>query len=159
MLNKYNKRVCLRHNLEENMNITFGNKISVEEFNFLRKSVGWGELEYNVSLKSIENALFIVTAIIEEKIIGLTRVSGDGGYILVIADVIVLPEYQGKGIGKKLMAKAMEYINNDFLQNGQTAFLNLMSAKGRESFYGKFGFENRPNEKFGAGMSQWITKE
>jgi GNAT superfamily N-acetyltransferase len=141
------------------MNITFGNKISIEEFNIFRKSVGWNEIEYNLALKSIENALFIVTAIIDEKIIGLTRVSGDGGYTVFIADVIVLPEYQGKGIGKKLMVKAMDYIENDFLQNGQEAFINLMSAKGRESFYNKFGFNTRPNDKVGAGMTQWIKKK
>jgi len=34
-----------------------------------------------------------------------------------------------------------------------------MSAKGRESFYEKYRFEKRPNDKFGAGMSQWIKKE
>ena len=28
--------------MEENMDIIFGNKISVEDFNNLRKSVGWG---------------------------------------------------------------------------------------------------------------------
>ena len=82
------------------MDIAYGNKITVEEFNYLRKTVGWNEIENNLAIKTIENALFIVTAIIDGKIIGLTRVSGDGGYTIYITDVIVLPEYQGKGIGK-----------------------------------------------------------
>jgi len=33
-----------------------------------------------------------------------------------------------------------------------------MSAKGRETFYKQFGFEERPNEKLGVGMTQWISK-
>jgi len=37
--------------------------------------------------------------------------------------------------------------------------VNLMSAKGREPFYEKFGFNVRPNENRGAGMDQWIQKE
>jgi len=37
-------------------------------------------------------------------------------------------------------------------------FINLMAAKGRESFYKQFGFVERPNEEFGAGMTQWIPK-
>jgi ribosomal protein S18 acetylase RimI-like enzyme len=133
--------------------------ITVDEFNFLRKSVGWNEIEKNLALKTINNALFIITAIIDNKIIGLTRVSGDGGYTIFITDVIVLPEYQRKGIGKKLMDKAMNYIKEKFLQNGQSVFVNLMSAKGKETFYKRFGFEERPNDKVGAGMAQWIKKD
>jgi GNAT superfamily N-acetyltransferase len=141
------------------MDIKYGNKISIDEFNFLRKAVGWNEIEKNLAEKSIENALFIITAIIDEKIIGLTRVSGDGGYTVFIADVIVLPEYQGKGIGKILMTEAMKYIKEHFLEKGQEVFVNLMSAKGKESFYKKFGFEERPNDKVGAGMTQWLKYE
>ena len=141
------------------MNIKYGNRISVEEFNFLRKTVGWGEIEKNLAKKTIENALFIITAVIDEKIIGLTRVSGDAGYTIFITDVIVLPEYQGRGIGKALMTEAMKYIKEQFLEEGQGVSVNLMSAKGRESFYKQFGFEERPNEKVGAGMAQWINYE
>ena len=77
----------------------------------------------------------------------------------LVPDVIVLPDYQNRGIGKELMSKAMEFINKTFIEKGQTIFVNLISAKGRESFYEKYGFEKRPNDKFGAGMSQWIKKE
>jgi len=141
------------------MGIKFENTISVDDFNFLRKSVGWSEIEKNLALKGIENALFIITAIVNGKTIGLTRVSGDGGYTIFITDVIVLPEYQNKGIGKQLMTKAMNFINENYLEKGQSVFVNLMSAKGRESFYKQFGFEERPNETVGAGMAQWMTKD
>jgi GNAT superfamily N-acetyltransferase len=141
------------------MDIKYGNKISVEDFIFLRKSVGWGEMEIKLASNAIKNALFIVTAIFEDKIIGLTRVSGDGGYTVLIQDVIVLPDYQNKGIGKKLMEKVMEFIKEKFIKKDQNIFINLMSAKDREPFYEKFGFEKRPNENFGAGMSQWIKYE
>lgn len=141
------------------MDIIFGNKITVDEFIFLRKTVGWGEMDLKLASKTIENALFIVTAIFEGKIIGLTRVSGDGGYTVLIQDVIVLPDYQNRGIGKILMSKAMEFIKETYIEKDQNIFINLMSAKGRESFYEKYGFENRPNEKYGSGMSQWIKKE
>jgi GNAT superfamily N-acetyltransferase len=144
---------------ENFMDIKFENTISVEDFNYLRESVKWNAIEKKLALKGIENALFIVRAIIDGKTIGLTRVSGDGGYNIFITDVIVLPEYQNKGIGKQLMTKAMNFINEKYLEKGQSIFVNLMSAKGRESFYKQFGFEERPNETVGAGMSQWIKKE
>jgi GNAT superfamily N-acetyltransferase len=141
------------------MEIIFENKISVEDFNFLRKSVGWDEVEDALAKNSIENALYIIAALINGKTIGLAIVMGDKGYTVIIRDVIVLPEHQGKGIGKELMQKAMDYIRKTYLQKGQKIFVNLMAAKNRESFYKKFGFEERPNEKVGAGMSQMIEYE
>jgi GNAT superfamily N-acetyltransferase len=141
------------------MNITFGNEISVGEFNLLRRSVGWNEIEKDLALKTINNALFIVTVIIDKKIVELTRVSGDGGYAISITDVIVLPEYQKRGIGKELLSKAMDYIKEKYIKKNQSVFINLMSAKGKEGFYKRFGFEERPNEKVGSGMTQWLSKK
>ena len=53
------------------------------------------------------------------------------------------------------MENIMEYLNNS-LKDGQEIFVNLMSAKNRETFYKQFGFVERPNDKVGAGMTQWI---
>ncbi len=87
----------------------------------------------------------------------MTRVVGDGGYIAYIADVIVLPEYQGLGIGKNMVGMAMQFINNG-ISEGETVFVNLMAAKGKEHFYRKFGFSERPDETHGAGMAQLMKK-
>jgi len=55
------------------------------------------------------------------------------------------------------MENIMEYLINN-LKDGQEIFVNLMSAKDRETFYEQFGFIRRPNENVGAGMTQWIKK-
>ena len=138
------------------MEIKYINHISVSDYNCLRKTVGWHEIEEKQALTGIQNSAFLISAVHDDKTIGLARVVGDGGYVIIIVDVIVLPEYQGKGIGKTMMQKVMEYINNS-MQEEQFVFVNLMAAKGRESFYSQFGFETRPNEKLGAGMTQWIS--
>jgi hypothetical protein len=49
MLNEFNMK-----NKGVYMNIKYGNIISVDEFNFLRKTVGWGEIEKNLAKKTIE---------------------------------------------------------------------------------------------------------
>ena len=54
-----------------------------------------------------------------------------------------------------MMCKVMAFIRNS-LEERQFIFVNLMVAKNRESFYAPFGFEARPNEKVGAGMTQYI---
>jgi predicted N-acetyltransferase YhbS len=71
---------------------------------------------------------------------------------------VVKPDYQNKGIGKKLMQEVMKYIKNS-LKDGQEVFVNLMATKGNETFYKKFGFAERPNDNVGAGMTQWVKND
>ncbi len=137
------------------MNVQYTDQISVMDYNHLRKSVGWQELEVQQAQTGIDNSAFLVAAVTEGKTVGVTRVVSDSGYIVIIVDVIVLPEYQGNGIGKTMMRKAMDYVRST-LSDGQCVFVNLMAAKDRESFYSQFGFEIRPNENAGAGMTQYI---
>jgi hypothetical protein len=40
----------------------------------------------------------------------------------------------------------------------EEAMICLMSAKGKEPFYARYGFLERPNAEFGAGMIQFIRR-
>lgn len=137
--------------------VQYVHTLDISEYNFLRKSVGWPQLSDRQAAASLNNSVFFVAARYEDKAIGMTRVVGDGGYIAYIADVIVLPEYQGLGIGKTMVGMAMQFIN-DGISEGETVFVNLMAAKGKEAFYRKFGFSERPDETHGAGMTQYMKK-
>lgn len=139
------------------MVINYKYQISVEDYNFLRKSVEWNEIEVTQAQTGINNSLYLMCATDGDKAVGMTRVIGDGGYVIAIVDVIVLPEYQGKGIGKNLMQHAMNFIDENTKEN-QNVWVTLLSAKGKEEFYEKFGFLKRPNEDVGCGMHQWIRK-
>lgn len=91
----------------------------------------------------------------EENVIGMARLLGDGGMAFYLKDLVVLPEYQGQGIGKELLEHVQSYIKNE-LEDGWQTSLELMSAKGKEEFYKKFGFEERPSKCRGAGMMKRI---
>jgi len=137
------------------MDVTYTDNISVEDYNHLRKSVEWSELEKQQAQKGIANSAFIVSAVVDSKVVGVTRVVSDGGYIAIIVDVIVLPDFQGNGIGRTMMRKAIDHIRST-ISEGQFVLVNIMTSKDKESFYSQFGFEVRPNEKVGAGMTQLI---
>ncbi|WP_253287331.1 hypothetical protein [Clostridium bornimense] len=51
----------------------------------------------------------------------------------------------------------MDYIYNNSLSDTKTT-IGLMAAKGKEEFYKKFGFIERPNDHQGPGMIQIISK-
>jgi N-acetylglutamate synthase-like GNAT family acetyltransferase len=138
------------------MSITYTNTITIEEYNFLIEAVGWGTRNTERVQMALERSDFLIAAQIDGKTIGMARVLQDGLQALVM-DVVVLPEHQGQSIGKTLMGYVMEYLN-DASHNGGL-FVNLMCAVDREGFYEQFGFERRPNEKRGPGMTQWLEKK
>jgi len=137
------------------VNIKYINQLSVADFNKLRKIAGWLEIEETQALTGIKNSAFIISAVHDEQVVGFGRVVSDGGYVVLIAELAVLPEYQGKGIGTTMMKKIMEYINNN-LREGQHVIVGLFASKEKESFYTPFGFTTRPNDELGGGMTQFI---
>ena len=70
--------------------------------------------------------------------------------VYYVQDVIVLPEHQNRGIGTRLMDRIMDYLRVHAHDN---TIIGLMSAVGKESFYEKYGFTRRPNDKLGSGMT------
>ena len=134
------------------------NTITAEEYLEMRALVGWGGFPLEQAKAGLEHTTHICTFRKEEKVIGLVRLLWDHGYVVYIADVIVRPDFQGKGIGRELMNYAMKYIKSK-LKPGWRIMVNLQAAKDKEGFYKKFGFIERPSEDFGPGMHQWISSE
>lgn len=131
------------------------NTITVDIFSYLETSVGWGiPLREQIS-KALENSLCTFEAYDDKKIIGMARLIGDYGMSFLVKDVVVLPNYQGKGVGSLLVQEIKNYIQEQ-TPKGWKICLEVMSAKNKEGFYGKFGFEKRPSEHDGSGMMMMV---
>jgi GNAT superfamily N-acetyltransferase len=83
--------------------------------------------------RAFNNSYAYVFAYDNKKLIGMCRAICDGEYQAAIHDLVLLPEYHGKGIGKELFQKLREKLP---VQN-----IILFSAPGREGFYSKCGFK------------------
>jgi GNAT superfamily N-acetyltransferase len=79
-------------------------------------------------------------------------VIGDGGMVYYVQDVIVIPDYQRRGIGTQLMDRVMRYIRAHASHN---TVVGLMAAKGKEAFYTRYGFTVRPTDQLGPGMTMF----
>lgn len=137
------------------MKLKYENKINYKDYNRLRDEVKWGALPEEQAKIGLNNSAYVIACRDGENVIATARVIWDGGYAAYICDVMVSPEYQRKGIGSQMINKIMNYLKNQ-LKSGWKIMITLVSAQGKESFYEKFGFEKRPNEYLGNGMSQWI---
>lgn len=133
------------------------NELSPELYLCLYRSVGWDAPGLDQIEKALEGSLATFCACDGDMPVGMARLMGDGGMSFYIKDFAVLPDYQGQGVGRALM-NAMESWIEKQLKPGWAVSLELISSKGRESFYAKFGFEQRPNDWDGAGMMKMVWR-
>lgn len=111
----------------------------IKSISSLYESAGW--FDYTEDLEKLEeafkNSLKIISAWHEEKLIGLIRVIGDGLTIIYIQDIVVLPEYQGNGIGRGLI--------NSVLDEYKHVRQKILISEDNESsieFYKNIGFKS-----------------
>ncbi len=117
---------------------------TVEEYQRLRQSVGWHTLAPEQIAVGLKHSLFLVCALHQNQVIGCGRIVGDSQIYFYIHDVIVMPPFQGQGLGRLIMDKLMNYIN---LAAPAGAFIGLMASAPRlEQFYGHYGFKRRADE-------------
>ncbi len=65
----------------------------------------------------------------------------------LVCDMIILPDYQGRGIGTEILKKLKEKCIEQDIQR-----VWLMAAPGRAEFYEKNGFDIRPDDAPGMQM-------
>ena len=103
----------------------------------LYKSVGWSMYTRDPARleRALTHSLTVLSAYEGKQLVGLIRAVGDGETILFIQDLLVLPEYQRRGIGKQLI----EALLARFPEVRQRVLLTDDDPKTR-SFYKAAGF-------------------
>ena len=131
------------------------NELDIDTYLNLRAAVGWKKLDNEQAIMALKNSICTLTATIDDKVVGMARMVGDGAVICYIQDLVVHPSYQKLGVGQVLMEKLVGHAEEIKIQ-GTELMLCLMCAKGREGFYEKFGFIARPTENLGPGMIMYL---
>jgi len=101
----------------------------------LYRANGWSAAgKPQLLLKGLLASHLLITAWDEEKLVGLGNTLSDGFLVVYYSHMLVLPDYQGRGIGTELMRRLMERYRG-FHQH-------LLVADGRAiEFYRKCGFQ------------------
>jgi GNAT superfamily N-acetyltransferase len=88
--------------------------------------------------EAIKNSWYIVTMYEDNKLVASGRIVSDGFIQCFICEMIVLPEYQNKGIGSRVMNELLQHCKVNGIH-----WVQLACAKGKKGFYNKFGFRER----------------
>ena len=93
--------------------------LPVEQLHRLFFEAGWTDSEFNLDDDMMRNfnlpfinSTLIISAWENDTLIGVVRVLSDKIMRSAIYDLVVLPEYQSKGIGKELVKRCIEHFPN-----------------------------------------------
>lgn len=129
--------------------ITEFKDIPLESYLRLRKESGLGAKTEEAGRIGLKNSICSVLVSDPESghaHIGMGRIIGDGGCHCQVTDICVLPEHQGKGLGKAIMEKLMEFINNEL---PASCYISLIADGDASFLYEKFGFRDTMPESKG----------
>ena len=110
------------------------------------KKVGMAHYEPEVHKKAFEASHTTVFVYEDSRLIGFGRAISDGQYQAAIYDVAVVPEAQGKGVGKTIIQTILDSLSN--------CNVILYASPGMEGFYRKFGFGLMKT-----GMARFTTQQ
>jgi ribosomal protein S18 acetylase RimI-like enzyme len=117
------------------LDIIVNDKVTAGEIAGLRESVGWKPLRDKFE-KALENTYLSLSVKADSQLIAFLRVISDGSIHAYIADFVVHPSYQNKGIGSKLLDKSVE-----ILKERDIEFIELTFKEDNLYFYKNAGLE------------------
>ena len=133
--------------MQKNLSIKISDtrNISIEQIIELYKANQWSSAEKpNQLYNGLMNSHSLITAWDNNRLVGLGNAISDGFLVVYYPHMLVLPTYQGQGVGKMILDK-MQEIYRDF-------HMQMLTADGRAiDFYKKNGFE-----KAGETQPMWI---
>ena len=129
---------------KQHIEIKFVNNWLEGEIVELYKTGGWWKDSYDPSgIKPLIEGSFAFAVAVKKdtgKAIGMGRVISDGVSDAYIQDLVVLPEYRGHGVGKKLVNALLEYCLSKKL-----LWISLIAEPEQDKFYLSLGFKHMKN--------------
>ncbi|MBD2102238.1 GNAT family N-acetyltransferase [Leptolyngbya sp. FACHB-261] len=129
----------------EQSNIFFSTErdIDLYELEELCDAVGWSRRPIRKVRKAIQHS-FLVVSMWErrgnyKRLIGFSRATSDHAFNATIWDVVVHPDFQGRGLGKALMQQVIRHLRNEDISN-----ITLFADPHVVDFYNQLGFVADP---------------
>jgi ribosomal protein S18 acetylase RimI-like enzyme len=128
-----------------NLEISLADRIKEGELVALYRANEWSSAGKPKELmEALKNSHSLVTARVDSKLVGIGNAISDGHLVVYYPHLLVHPDYQQQGIGKRMMQK---------MQSRYAGFhQQMLTADGMAiEFYKRLGFE-----RAGKTQSMWI---
>lgn len=99
---------------------------TIAEYRAICTAVGWAAvINLEAAPRSLANSLYHVVALHGAQVIGMGRIVGDGAMYFYLQDIAVVPEYEGHGVGRRIVDRLAAFINANAPSQ---AFVGLFAA-------------------------------
>ncbi len=112
--------------------------INWDQVSNLFRTVSWSHRDPKALRRAFNRSTHVRFALYKEKVVACGRTLDDGEFYAMVVDLVVSPEFQGKGIGRKILCELKD-ASEGFI------FTTLISAVGKEPFYQKQGWLKQKN--------------
>ena len=126
---------------------------TVEEFAAITASVGFKPHPSEAIALGLANSFFSVCAEVEGKTVGTGRIVGDGGLDFYLTGIMVIPAWQRRGVGSRIVAALVERVRQVPYAN---ILVEALPLPGLDPFYARFGF--RATRRYAPGMHLWLNE-
>lgn len=119
---------------------------AVADYMRLRAAAGMSARSVEGAAIGLPNSWFGVTVLHQGRAVGMGRIIGDGGTAFQIVDIVVEPDHQKRGLGKRIMTALMERLIAEAPAN---AYVSLIADGDAQYLYAKYGFALTAPESVG----------
>lgn len=137
------------------MNYIVKYNINPDDFINIRENLNWKKLPYDLIQKAIEGSMINVSIFDNNKCIGVGRIVGDKVLKGMLTDIMVIKEYQNKGVGKLIVTTLINELNMT-IKEGNSFQLEASPTANNREFYIKCGLKYKPENQDGVYL--WIRK-
>jgi GNAT superfamily N-acetyltransferase len=103
----------------------------------LRGLSGLSPKSAQAARQGLANTTYGVSLLCDGAVVGMGRIVGDGGCFHFVVDIAVVPELQGRGLGKRIMDALDAWLRENALP---TAHVSLFADGKARDLYAKYGF-------------------
>ena len=85
-------------------------EVDLDQLTILFNSVGWDRraADRDRLTQLVRGSTYVIAAYEGDRLVGFARAISDGAFNAYISTVAVLPDYQGRGIGRELVRRLMD---------------------------------------------------
>ncbi len=114
----------------------YNETISAKDLSDLREAVGWNRMEKEYA-NPLMTSYYHIAVYEKDEMVGYIDCVSNGVTDAYIQDLMVRPDYQGKGLGTDLMNQMIMYLKEKHIY-----IISVVFEEGLKPFYDKFGFCN-----------------
>ena len=109
----------------------------IDDYRRMREATGLSAKSDAAAERGLANTTYGVSLLRDGEVVGMGRIVGDGGCFHFVVDIAVLPELQGRGLGKRIMGALDAWLR----ANAEpTAHVSLFADGQAKHLYAQYGF-------------------